>query len=139
MSGALIRRFEERDKSAVAALWREVFPNDPNWNVLEQDIARKVDFQPESFLVAVLEQRIVGTAMGGYDGHRGWVYLVAVAAAQRRQGIGAALTGGVEKALSALGCKKINLQIRAGNEVVSRFYQALGYQIEERVSMGKRL
>ena len=134
-----IRLFQKVDRAEVAALWREVFLNDLRWNVPEEDIARKVDFQPEGFLVAVLEGSVVGTAMGGFDGHRGWVYLVAVSPAHGRTGIGEALMHGVEEALGSLGCKKINLQIRAGNEVVTSFYRKLGYQVEERVSIGKRL
>ena len=134
-----IRNYQQGDQAQVAALWREVFPNDPKWNVPEQDIARKVGFQPDPLLVAVLDQQVVGTAMGGYDGHRGWVYLVAVAPALRRQGIGEALMRAIEAALSALGCTKLNLQIRAGNEAVAAFYRKLGFQVEERVSMGKRL
>ena len=134
-----IRTYEECDQSQVAALWREVFPNDPKWNVSEQDIARKVGFQSDPFLVAVIDNRVVGTAMGGYDGHRGWVYLVAVSPALRRQGIGEALMHAIEAALSALGCTKLNLQIRAGNEAVAAFYRKLGFQVEERISMGKRL
>ena len=97
-----IRNYEPGEQTQVAALWREVFPNHPKWNVPEQDIARKVGFQPEPFLVAVLDRQVVGTAMGGYDGHRGWVYLVAVAPALRRQGIGEALMRAIEAALSAL-------------------------------------
>ena len=135
----LIRSYEDRDQIQVAALWREVFPNDPKWNVPEQDIARKVGFQPDPFLVAVLDDRVVGTAMGGYDGHRGWVYLVAVSPALRRRGIGETLMRAIEAALSALGCTKLNLQIRAGNEAVAAFYRKLGFQVEERVNMGKRL
>ena len=134
-----IRNYEQSDQTQVAALWREVFSNDPKWNVPEQDIARKVGFQPQPFLVAVLDQQVVGTAMGGYDGHRGSVYLVAVVPALRRQGIGEALMRAIEAALSALGCTKLNLQIRAGNEAVAAFYRKLGFQVEERVSMGKRL
>ena len=134
-----IRNYEPGDQTQVAALWREVFPNHPKWNVPEQDIARKVGFQPEPFLVAVLDRQVVGTVMGGYDGHRGWVYLVAVAPALRRQGIGEALMRAIEAALSALGCTKLNLQIRGGNEAVAAFYRKLGFQVEERVNMGKRL
>ena len=84
MTALQIRPFEESDASRVAALWREVFPNDPKWNVPQGDIARKVGFQPQGFLVAVRDEHLVGTAMGGFDGHRGWVYLVAVSPAARR-------------------------------------------------------
>lgn len=139
MTDFLIRPFAANDTCDVATLWREVFPNDPHWNVPEEDIARKLGFQPAGFLVALHEERVVGTAMGGFDGHRGWVYLVAVTAHQRRRGIGAALMAGVERILLDLGCTKINLQIRPGNEALTEFYRKLNFQIEERVNMGKRL
>lgn len=134
-----IRPYSESDKAAVAALWREVFPGSPTWNHPETDIQRKLTVQRELFLVAVLDSEIVGTVMGGYDGHRGWVYYVAVSPRHRRQGIGTALMTRVEEGLAGIGCPKINLQVRASNDPVVSFYERLGYRVEERVSMGKRL
>jgi ribosomal protein S18 acetylase RimI-like enzyme len=134
-----IRPYSESDETAVVELWREVFPDAPSWNIPEADIARKLTVQRELFLVATIEEEIVGTAMGGYDGHRGWVYYVVVSSRYRRQGIGTALMKRVEEGLMQLGCPKVNLQVRASNEEVVRFYKRLGYEVEERVSMGKRL
>ena len=81
----------------------------------------------------------MGSAMAGFDGHRGWVYYVAVHPEYRRRGIGTALMQAADDALRQLGCRKLNLQIRVGNERVKAFYEPLGCQVEERVSMGKRL
>ncbi|MFV9675660.1 MAG: GNAT family acetyltransferase, partial [Anaerolineales bacterium] len=81
----------------------------------------------------------VGTAMAGFDGHRGWVYYVAVHPDYRRQGIGSALMSEVEAALAHHGCPKLNLQIRSSNAEVQAFYESLGYLIEDRISMGKQL
>lgn len=134
-----IRPYSELDETAVVELWREVFPNAPTWNVPEADIARKLKVQRELFLVATVGSEIVGTVMGGYDGHRGWVYYVVVSPRHRRQGIGTALMKRVEEGLTRLECPKLNLQVRASNEEVVRFYKSLGYEVEERVSMGKRL
>jgi ribosomal protein S18 acetylase RimI-like enzyme len=134
-----IRSYSESDEAAVAKLWREVFPGSPWWNHPETDIQRKLAVQRELFLVATIDSKIVGTAMAGYDGHRGWVYYVAVSPRHRRQGIGTALMERVEEELAGLGCPKLNLQVRASNEEVVAFYRKLGYQIEERISMGKRL
>ena len=134
-----IRSYSESDEAAVAGLWREVFPDAPSWNHPETDIRRKLAVQRELFLVAVVDGQLVGTAMGGYDGHRGWVYYVVVSPRQRRQGIGTALMGEVERRLAGLGCPKVNLQVRATNHEVVAFYQGLGYAVEERVSLGKRL
>lgn len=134
-----IRAFEDADEDAVAALWREVFPDDPPWNEPTLVMANKRAVQRDLFFVALQNGVLAGTAMGGYDGHRGWVYAVAVQPGCRRRGIGARLMAQIESALQNLGCPKINLQVRAGNESVVAFYQRLGYRIEQRVSMGKRL
>jgi len=134
-----IRPYADTDEANVARLWRYVFHDAPAWNHPESDIARKLSVQRELFLVATLDEELVGTAMGGYDGHRGWVYYVAVCPRRRRQGIGRALMQRVEEELKRVGCPKLNLQVRASNQEVVAFYQSLGYQVEERVSMGKRL
>ncbi len=134
-----IRRYETQDEAAVAALWRRVFRDVPAWNRPENDIRRKLSIQRELFIVAVRDGQLVGTAMGGYDGHRGWVYYVAASPEHRRQGIATALMARLEEGLMRLGCPKVNLQIRAGNEEVIAFYEALGYRVEERVSMAKQL
>ncbi len=123
----------------MAALWREVFPDEPAHNVPEEVIARKLAVQRELFLVAVEGGEIIGTALAGYDGHRGWVYTVAVKPTRRRRGVGAALMARVEEGLREKGCPKLNLQVRASNRQAVAFYERLGYAVEERVSMGKRL
>ena len=134
-----IRSYREYDEAAVVDLWREVFPDARPWNHPETDIRRKLTVQPELFYVALLDGEPVGTAMAGYDGHRGWVYLVAVRPPYRRIGIGTALMRRVEEALARMGCPKLNLQVRGSNDQVVAFYKRLGYHIEERVSMGKLL
>jgi ribosomal protein S18 acetylase RimI-like enzyme len=134
-----VRPFEESDAEAVAALWRDVFPDAPPWNEPRRDIERKLAVQRELFLVACESERVVGTAMAGYDGHRGWVYYVAVRPSHRRRGIGAALMRSVEDALRERGCPKLNLQVRSSNLGVVEFYGRLGYAVEDRVSMSKRL
>ncbi len=134
-----IRAYADRDEGEVVALWREVFPEAPSWNDPRLDIQRKLSVQRELFLVAVADEAVVGTAMGGYDGHRGWVYYVAVTTEHRRKGIGASLMAHLEGSLRDLGCSKLNLQVRAGNHLAVQFYCGLGYDVEDRVSMGKAL
>jgi ribosomal protein S18 acetylase RimI-like enzyme len=134
-----VRTYEDGDEAAVAALWREVFGDAPAHNVPEEDIRRKLAVQRDLFFVAVEGGELVGTALAGYDGHRGWVYYVAVRPACRRRGIGAALVKRVEEGLAAAGCPKLNLQVRASNRQAVAFYERLGYAVEERVSMGKIL
>lgn len=134
-----IRPFLESDEPAVARLWRDVFPNAPRYNCPETDIRRKLGIQRELFLVATIGSELVGSAMAGYDGHRGWVYYVVVHPGRRRQGIGRALMAEVERQLERIGCPKLNLQVRASSQQVVSFYRKLGYEVEERISMGKRL
>jgi ribosomal protein S18 acetylase RimI-like enzyme len=89
--------------------------------------------------VALLDDKLVGTVMGGYDGHRGWIYSLAVTPSARRRGIGAKLVTYVERELAARGCPKVNLQLLASNAGTVAFYQKLGYAVEARISMGKLL
>jgi ribosomal protein S18 acetylase RimI-like enzyme len=134
-----IRPYHSADEDELVDLWRLVFPDAPAHNDPENDIRIKLGIQPELFFVAITEEKIIGSAMSGFDGHRGWVYYVAVHPDFRRRGIGSALMRQVESTLADVGCPKLNLQIRAGNEQVKKFYEALGYEVEERLSMGKRL
>ena len=91
------------------------------------------------FFVALVGGQVIGTTLGGYDGHRGWLYAVAVAPAFRSSGIGAALVRRAEGALAERGCTKINLQIVGSNAGVADFYQSLGYEVEDRISMGRKV
>ncbi|HEV3256138.1 MAG TPA: GNAT family acetyltransferase [Gemmataceae bacterium] len=134
-----IRPFEEADADGVAALWREAFPNDPPHHAPGPVIRQKLAVQRELFFVAELGSTIAGTAMAGYDGHRGWLYKVAVSPRHQRQGIGSALVRHAEAALAALGCPKVNLQVRASNADMVAFYRTLGYAVEDHISMGKHL
>ncbi len=134
-----IRPFREADADAVVALWRLCFPNDPPRNEPTAVIRRKLGTQRELFLVGVVRGRVAATALGGYDGFRGWVYHLAVHPDRRRLGIGRRLMDEIETRLRALGCPKLNLQVRATNQDVVGFYRALGYAIENHVSMGKEL
>lgn len=134
-----IRRYQASDFDGVKRLWEEAFPNDPPWNRAEVAIPAKLAFQPDLFLVAVDGDDVVGSVMAGYDGHRGWLYSVAVRLASKRGGVGTALIREAERALRALGCEKINLQVRAANKEVVQFYRALGYAVEDRISLGRRL
>lgn len=131
--------YDDRHFAEVAALWERVFPDDPPHNRAALAVPEKMRVQPELFLVALDGERVIGTVMAGYDGHRGWLYSVAVHPDGQRRGVGTALVREAEARLFALGCRKINLQIREGNEAVTAFYARLGYDVEPRVSMGKRI
>jgi len=133
-----IRSFEPADERAVVALWQACGLTRP-WNDPHKDIARKLTEQPELFLVGTLGGALMATAMIGYDGHRGWVYYLAVAAEHRQQSYGRALMDEAERRLVAIGCPKINLLVRSSNAAVIDFYRSLGYTQDDSVSLGKRL
>ena len=130
------RQFQQADSDAVIELWRRVFPDDPPHNEPAAMLAAKLAVDDLVF-VAEHESRIVGACMAGYDGHRGWLYAVAVLPEARGTGAGAALIESAIDALKALGCIKVNLQVRAGNSGVTAFYEQLGFAVEDRVSLGK--
>ncbi|HEY4805975.1 MAG TPA: GNAT family acetyltransferase [Paraburkholderia sp.] len=147
-----IRAFTEGDTEAVLALWQQAFPeyNDasrPHRNP-RLSIANKLGTQPELFFVALRHDgdaggdddgTLVGTAMAGYDGHRGWLYSVAVAPEVRRHGVGTRLVRHAESALAEMGCLKLNLQVLTDKAEVLAFYERLGYRADAVVSLGKRL
>lgn len=137
--GVQIRPYEVSDEDIVVALWSAVFPNPSPWNEPRRVIASKLAVQRDLFVVAIADGAVVGTAMGGYDGHRGWLYTVAVRPDVQRQGIGRALVRYVEAALARLGCPKMNLQTLGSNAAVVPFYLRLGCSVEDRISMGKPL
>jgi ribosomal protein S18 acetylase RimI-like enzyme len=128
---------EHRDE--VIRLWAAVFAYATPHNAPRLVIEKKLGARDNLFFVALIGHAVVGTAMAGYDGHRGWLYSVAVDPVHRGNGIGTDLVRQAERALVSMGCMKINLQIADGNEGVSSFYESLGYSIERRVSMGKVL
>lgn len=133
-----IRPFSGEDQGAVIALWEDCRLVRPQ-NKPEMDIRAKMQFQPDLFFVALLEDRIVGTVMAGYEGHRGWINYLAVAPEYQRRGIGRSLMRTAQAALQTLGCPKINLQVRRSNKAVLLFYQALGFKEDDVVSLGKKL
>ena len=139
MAELVIRPFEAADREAVVALWAIVFPDEPAWNESHGLIDRKLTVQPELFLLAELDGRIVGSIIAGFDGVRGWVHKVGAHPSYRRKGIAGQLMSAVEEGLRAMGCNKLNLQVREGNETAVRFYEDAGYQPEPRVSMSKHL
>ena len=132
-----IRTYIPSDQPSVVALWTGVFGYPTPHNDPAKVIHHKLSVQPELFFVATLNEQVVGTVIGGYDGHRGWIYSLAVNPQHRRCGIGSALMQHVEAALIASGCPKINLQVLNTNVQVVSFYEKMGYRVEERVSMGK--
>lgn len=137
-----VRSFRRDDIEAVVALWTEAGLTRP-WNDPRLDIERKLGVQPELFLVATETETetdaIVGSVMAGYDGHCGWLYYLAAAESHRGRGVARALVHEAEKRLLAMGCPKVQLMVREGNEGVLGFYDGLGYERFSVRNTGKRL
>ena len=133
-----IRTFDDTDKTAVIELWRTSDlvrdQNDPNL-----DIQRKMADSPWGFLVGLIDDRIVGSLMVGYDGHRGWVNYLACHPDFRRQGVASGLMTRAVELLVERGCPKLDLQVRDGNAAAVGFYESLGFSDDEVTSLGRRL
>ena len=128
-----------KHREQVVALWKGVFGYDTARNDPEFVIDQKIAMLDGLFFVAAHREGIVGTVMAGYDGHRGWIYAMAVHPGHRQKGIASLLLSHAERRLASLGCVKINLQILKGNAAVQRFYRANGYALEDRINMGKQI
>ena len=134
-----VRVFTPTDTDAVVQLWKDCGLTRP-WNDPYNDIERKRSVSPDLFWVGEdANGQIMAAVMVGYDGHRGWINYLAVHPTQQRQGYARQLMVQAEQELTARSCPKLNLQVRAGNEVVIAFYESLGYADDQTVSMGKRL
>jgi len=133
-----IRVYRQEDFEEVLTLWERCDLLRP-WNDPELDIERKINHSPEFFLVAEVGGEVVGTLMGGYDGHRGSVNYLGVHPDYRGRGIANALVNRLEKKLIARGCPKMNLMVRAENDAVVSMYEKLGYEISDTLLLGKRL
>ncbi len=133
-----IRMFTASDTDAVIQLWQDCGLTRP-WNDPALDIERKLKVGADTFLVGIKDEQLVATLMGGYDGHRAWVNYLAVSPDYRGAGLGRLIMEFFEARMLERGCPKINLQIRRGNQEVIDFYNAIGYNEDDAVSMGKRL
>ena len=134
----LIRRFRPTDTDAVVSLWQACGLTRP-WNNPYEDIALKMDFQPELFFVGTIDGRVIAAVMAGYEGHRGWIQYLGVSPDVQRRGIGSQIMAKAENALRELGCVKIILQVRESNQAVIAFYERLGFSNDHVLSLGKRL
>jgi ribosomal protein S18 acetylase RimI-like enzyme len=133
-----VRPYSPNDKTAVIELWQKCNLTRP-WNNPELDIKSKLKVNPELFLVGLSGNKIVASVMGGYEGHRGWIYYLAVDPAYQKQGLGRQMMETIESKLLAVGCPKINLMVRTDNLLAVGFYQKIGYKTDDVISMGKRM
>jgi ribosomal protein S18 acetylase RimI-like enzyme len=133
-----IRVFRQEDFEEVITLWERCDLLRP-WNDPEMDIERKLQHSPDLFLVAEVAGEVIGSLMGGYDGHRGSAYYLGVHPEYRGRGIANALLNRLEKKLIARGCPKIHIHIREENDLVIGLYEKLEYEHQETILLGKRL
>lgn len=134
-----VRCFALANTEAVVQLWSDCGLT-RSWNNPYKDIERKLSVSPELFLVGCdAAGQVMASIMVGYDGHRGWVNYLAVHPSHQRRGRARALMQQAEQLLARLGCPKLSLQVRTGNQQALDFYTHLGYIEDQTVTMGKRL
>jgi ribosomal protein S18 acetylase RimI-like enzyme len=136
--GLRIIPYRPEYETAVIQLWLDCGLTRP-WNDPRKDIARKMADGADLFLVGLEGERVTASAMGGYDGYRGWVYYLGVAPDHRHRGYGRLIVDSVTEKLKALGCPKINIMIRKDNSEAIGFYSGLGYADDPINTMSKRL
>lgn len=133
-----IRPIEDDDVDTIATLWQTCGLTRP-WNDPHADIAFARGTPTAEIFVGVEDDSIVACAMCGSDGHRGWLYYVAVDPARRTAGHGRTVVKHAEAWLKSLGVPKVELMIRQENEPVKAFYEAIGYGAEPVVVMSRWL
>jgi ribosomal protein S18 acetylase RimI-like enzyme len=138
MNKLKIRTYQDSDEGQIIDLWFECGLT-VSWNNPKRDIERKIDDDPNLLLVCEIEGKIAGSCMAGYDGHRGWIYYLAVKPEYRKQGIASELIREAENRLLKIGCPKIDLMVRKSNENAISFYHKIGYKNDPVVVLSKRL
>lgn len=137
-----IREFHHpQDYPAVRELWGKMEKGvQLGRSDTPEEITKKVERDPDLFLVAERDGLIVGSVIGGYDGRRGLIYHLAVARDFRQHGVGSQLLDEVEARLRAKGCLKCYLMVTPDNQVVERFYEKRGWHFMDYVRpFGKEL
>ncbi|MDY6932220.1 MAG: GNAT family acetyltransferase, partial [Halobacteriota archaeon] len=138
MNKLTIRTYQKSDGKQIINLWSECDLTVP-WNNPKRDIERKMNDSPSLFLVGEVEGRIVCSCMAGYDGHRGWIYYLAVNRDYRREGIASRIVREAENRLLEIGCPKIDLMVRRSNKDAVSFYNKMGYGDDPVIVLSKRL
>ncbi|MDJ0336666.1 GNAT family acetyltransferase [Cryobacterium sp. PH31-O1] len=122
-----IRDLTLPDIEEAAALWHDVGLTRP-WNPPLVDLRRALESSASTVLGGFIGDRLVGTVMVGHDGHRGWVYYLAINQAQRGTGLGQEMMIAAEDWLREQGAVKVQLMVRSTNEAVLGFYDHIGYE-----------
>ncbi len=133
-----IGELREGEIEAAVALWEEAGLTRP-WNDPRADIRLALAGPASTVLTGRIDGRLVATAMVGWDGHRGWLYYLAVAKAAQRRGYGARMVRAAEDWLAARQAPKLQLLVRAENQAVVAFYETLGYRRTDTVMLQRVL
>ena len=133
-----IAEIAEADIDTVVDLWERCGLTRP-WNDPRADIALAMRSGAAEVLVGHIGEAVIATVMVGFDGHRGWVYYLAVDPDARLGGLGCRMMAAAEDWLRDRGAPKLNLMVREENAAVAAFYQRLGYALEPRLVFGKWL
>jgi ribosomal protein S18 acetylase RimI-like enzyme len=133
-----IRPLEDEDVAAVIALWRECDLTRP-WNDPEKDIALARAAPDAEIFVGSVDTQVVASVLCGHDGHRAWLYYLAVDPRHQGSGFGRRITAHAEDWLRSRGAVKVMLMIRPENDKVRAFYESLDYAVEPRIVMARRL
>ena len=135
-----LREFTLDDYDAVYALWQNAGPGlGLGFADTREEVAKKLLRDPDLFLVAVDNDKIMGTVIGGFDGRRGLIYHLAVEHAYRKRGIGKMLMAEVERRLKAKGCQRSYLLVKHDAHDVIEFYRKNGWETWDVTIMGKTL
>lgn len=126
------------DSAAVIALWTACGLVRP-WNDAQSDFAQAIEGATSTILLAREGDKIVASAMVGFDGHRGWVYYLAVEPSHRGRGLGRRMMDEAEAWLRDRHAPKIQLMVRNDNKAVIAFYEAIGFDHQPVATLGKRL
>jgi ribosomal protein S18 acetylase RimI-like enzyme len=132
-----VRSATPDDEAETVALWQVSGLTAP-YNDPQADFRFALGKAASDILVAE-DEAIIGSVMVGHDGHRGWLYYVAVAPASRGRGIGRALVEAAENWLRQHGVVKVQLMVRETNDSVAAFYRRIGYKPMPRINMQKWL
>ena len=138
MNKTTFRKFKKSDTKAIIELWKKCKLIVP-WNNPYKDINRKLSIKDNLFIIGEMNKNIIASAMAGYDGHRGYIYYLAVLPELQKKGIGSSVLSIIEKKLYKLGCPKINLFVRNTNIKVKAFYKTNNYEMQDSQIYGKRL
>jgi ribosomal protein S18 acetylase RimI-like enzyme len=126
----LILELEGADVASAAALWTETGLT-RQWNDPEADFHRALSGLTSSVLGLKHDNVLVGSVMVGHDGHRGWMYYLAVPRDHQGKGIGSELIRTAEVWLRAMGAVKVQLMVRSHNDSLSSFYENAGYEVND--------